>query len=71
MNKNLKIYLEFFDDDQSTKYKTGYWIASADNASSPCFDGVGITPLDAMMQMARQMFEYIEVRQTKDLPNEV
>jgi len=59
MTGRLMIRLSFHRDD-SRLYPTGYWVAEADADGSIQFDGDGLTPLDAMMALAKQMHECID-----------
>lgn len=47
-----------FHQDTSPQYPTGYWVAeAAPDAGSADYDGAGMTPLDAVMAMAKQMYD--------------
>ena len=45
-----------FHRDAPRQYPTGYWYAEASFDNSPDYDGVGATPLDAMTELAEQMY---------------
>lgn len=67
--QELEIKLTFHTDDTSARYPTGYWAAQAAPVGGTVdWDGAGATPLDATMDLAKQMHRALARRHRKDQP---
>lgn len=61
---DLEIKLTFHTDS-SSKYPVGYWVAEAgEKGRRADWDGVGATPLDAVMSLAKQMHKALHRQET-------
>jgi hypothetical protein len=49
-----------FLKDSPHMHPDGYWIATADEDDSPDYDAVGRNPLEAVMELARVLYEMDE-----------